>query len=224
MTYSVIIPAFNAQETLAEAINSALDQTIAPAEIIVVDDGSTDETAQIAEDFGGVVRVFSQANQGPGAASNFGIAQSNQAVIAGLDADDLWLPTKMEVQLSHLQNASSPIVSTTHSRQFRHGQPDNGQGMVRAAPTRSTMVLHRDIYDQVGPITAPAHKGGDMIDWFGRARDMGFAVETLPDVLMLRRIIPGSMSYGMSDDLKSDFLEVARAALKRKRLSEGRKS
>lgn len=224
MSFSVIIPAFNAQETIAEAITSVLEQTIAPAEVIVVDDGSTDETVQIASAFGGVVSVVSQPNQGPAVATNAGIAKSSQPIIAGLDADDKWLPEKMEIQLAHLRGADKPIISATHARQFRHNVPDTGDGIVRASPSRSTMVFDRATFDMVGPITAPANKGGDMIDWFAKAREKGFDVDVLPDVLMLRRIIDGSLSYGMSDELKSDFLQVAREALLRKRAKKGANS
>jgi glycosyltransferase involved in cell wall biosynthesis len=98
---SVIVPAFNAATTLAEALGSALAQTYKNIEILVVDDGSTDATAAIAREFAaadGRVSLVRRSNGGIAAARNSGIAVSKGAYIAPLDADDLWHPTKIEKQ------------------------------------------------------------------------------------------------------------------------------
>ena len=89
-TFSVVIPAFNAGRYLGEAVRSALGQSLAPLEVVVVDDGSTDSTREVAEGFGGRVRVFSGVNAGPSAARNRGVAESRGTWIAFLDADDRW--------------------------------------------------------------------------------------------------------------------------------------
>ncbi len=93
---SVIVPAFNAEQYLAEAIDSVLAQTYHPLEIIVIDDGSTDETVNIARAYGDPVVVIEQANQGPAGARNTGFAASRGSIIALLDADDQWMPTRLE--------------------------------------------------------------------------------------------------------------------------------
>ena len=85
---SVIIPTYNYGKFIAEAIESALAQTIAPAEIVVVDDGSTDDSLRVLEPFRDSVRVLRQANQGVSAARNLGIRESRGGLIAFLDADD----------------------------------------------------------------------------------------------------------------------------------------
>ena len=85
-----MIPAFNAEQYLGEAIRSALGQSLAPLEVVVVDDGSTDSTREVAEGFGGRVRVFSGVNAGPSAARNRGVAEARSTWIAFLDADDRW--------------------------------------------------------------------------------------------------------------------------------------
>ena len=92
--YSVVIPAFNAEATLGETIRSALEQTVPPAEILVVDDGSTDGTDAVAAGFADRVRVIRQDNAGPGAATSRGLAAVETPFAATLDADDLWLPGK----------------------------------------------------------------------------------------------------------------------------------
>lgn len=95
---SIIIPTFNYGRFIAEAIQSALGQTLKPVEVIVVDDGSTDDTAEVVERFGDRVRYIRQENAGVSMARNNGVAASRGELIAFLDADDIWEPTKLERQ------------------------------------------------------------------------------------------------------------------------------
>lgn len=97
-TCSVIIPCYNGAAFVGEAITSVLSQTAPPREVIVVDDGSTDDSADIAERFGPPVRVVRQANAGVAAARNCGVRESRSEWIAFLDADDAWEPTKLAEQ------------------------------------------------------------------------------------------------------------------------------
>lgn len=101
-TVSVIIPVFNGSSTLAAAIESVRRQTYPDHEIIVVDDGSTDGTAEIAKAFSDV-RYIRQENRGVGAARNRGVAEARGQYVAFLDADDLWLRKKLEIQLEILR-------------------------------------------------------------------------------------------------------------------------
>lgn len=102
---SVIIPTFNAAEFVVEAIQSVLAQTCDDLEVIVVDDGSTDRTADMIEPFAGGVRYIQQENAGVSSARNRGIAESKGKYVAFLDADDTWLPTKLERQLEALRKS-----------------------------------------------------------------------------------------------------------------------
>jgi glycosyltransferase involved in cell wall biosynthesis len=97
---SVIIPTYNYGRFLTEAISSALEQTHPPLEIIVIDDGSTDDTADVAERFSAQVTYIRQENAGVSAARNRGVAESSGELIAFLDADDIWEPTKLEKQVA----------------------------------------------------------------------------------------------------------------------------
>lgn len=108
---SVVIPCYNGAKYLRETIQSALAQTHPPLEILVIDDGSTDDSAAIAELFGPPVRVIRQTNQGESVARNRGIDEAQGDWIAFLDADDLWLPEKLETQLAHQSTDSDFIVS-----------------------------------------------------------------------------------------------------------------
>lgn len=98
-TVSVVIPCYNAARYLRETLDSAICQTHRPLEVIVVDDGSTDESAEIAESYGPPVRVLRQPNQGESVARNRGIEEAQGDWIALLDADDIWENVKLERQL-----------------------------------------------------------------------------------------------------------------------------
>ena len=99
---SVVIPAYNSAATLHNAVCSALDQTLPPAQIIVVDDGSTDHTADVARSFGSAVLYLRQARAGASAARNAGIRAARYTWVALLDADDRWRPSKLEAQAAAL--------------------------------------------------------------------------------------------------------------------------
>lgn len=97
---SVIIPAYNQAQFLASAIRSVLAQTYQNLEIIIVDDGSTDDTAEISQQFGNVVRYFCQENQGLAGARNTGIREARGKYVALLDSDDQWLPAFLQSMMS----------------------------------------------------------------------------------------------------------------------------
>lgn len=108
---SVIIPNYNYGRFIGVAIESALAQTLPPIEIIVVDDGSTDDSAQIVESFGGKVRLIRQQNGGVGKARNVGAASSTGDFLAFLDADDVWIADKLEKQMRLFEDESVGYVS-----------------------------------------------------------------------------------------------------------------
>lgn len=97
---SVIIPTYNYGRFIADAIRSVLDQTYPPTEIIAVDDGSTDDTSDVVRSFGDGVKYVHQSNTGVCAARNFGVETSTGELLAFLDADDSWEPTKLERQVA----------------------------------------------------------------------------------------------------------------------------
>src|SRR5712692_4293853 len=102
-TVSVVIPVYNGERYLAEAISSVLDQTYKNFELIVVDDGSTDQSAAVVRSFtDDRIRYLYQSNGGASKARNLGVAASRGTVIAFLDSDDVWLPHKLERQIDCL--------------------------------------------------------------------------------------------------------------------------
>jgi glycosyltransferase involved in cell wall biosynthesis len=112
MSVSVIIPVYNHARFLPEAVESALAQTLAPREVIVVDDGSTDDTPEVLDRYKDRVRILRQINQGVSAARNTGAANSDGEYLAFLDADDVWAQRKLELQAR--QFAADPDLGLVH--------------------------------------------------------------------------------------------------------------
>ena len=113
---SVIIPSYNSAAYLPAAIDSALNQTVAPLEVIVVNDGSTDETPQVLERYQGRIVTITQENRGLSGARNRGIAAAGGNLVAFLDADDVWLPEKLEKQIEVPQRTPAALDWSTRPR------------------------------------------------------------------------------------------------------------
>ena len=207
--YGVVIPAFNAERTLRETLESVLAQTVAAAEIVVVDDGSTDGTADLAASVSPRVRVVRQANAGPGTATSRGVHELWSPLVAMVDADDVWLPTKIEIQLRALAADPTIALVSAKMRQFRHGQTDDCLGEIRSGPTRSTIVVRREVFFAVGDVFDQPGRMGEMIDWLARLRNQGYRMHELDEVLALRRVISGSLSQRRAERHGEGFLAVA---------------
>jgi glycosyltransferase involved in cell wall biosynthesis len=216
MPYSVIIPAYNAEAFIADAIASVRAQTIGPSEIIVVDDGSTDRTAAVIAALGPGIRLIHQENKGSGEATNTALRAVTTGMIAGLDSDDVWLPHKMEMQLREFQSDPDIAACFAQTRQFHDGRPDDGGGRVADAWTRTTMVIRTGVALSAGPVCNPPGGVGELVDWFARIREVGGRV---PEVLALRRIRPGSLTYARSAGAERGYLFAARRSVLRRRAS-----
>lgn len=214
--YSVVIPAFNAAATIAETLRSVVAQSVKPDTIIVVDDGSTDDTVAVISAMNLPVRMLRQENAGPGSATTKGIASLSAPFIATLDADDLWLPTKIEEQFAQFRRSPGTSGVFTHMRNFRDDRPDAAEIAPTPGWSRSTMMIRREVVDAVGPIVDPPGGRGEMIDWIARVREAGFILDMLGAALALRRIRPGSLSYGRDANRDRGYLEVARLAMQRR--------
>lgn len=216
--YSVVIPAFNAEATIREAINSILAQSVKPAAIFVVDDGSTDKTAIAAAETRGPVHVITKENGGPGSATSAGLRRAATAFVATLDADDVWLPWKMERQLARLEADHDVTGIFALGRHFRDGEkPDpDGKGAVTRLWTRTTMVFRTEAAHAVGDLVDLPGYLGELVDWLDRSRSIGHRHVMLEDVLAMRRIRPGSLSDTGSSDRTRGYLHAARRAMERR--------
>jgi glycosyltransferase involved in cell wall biosynthesis len=137
---SVVVPAHDAAATVADAIRSVLAQTRPADEIVVVDDGSTDDTVAVVRSFGGAVRLVSQPQSGPSSARNAGAAATTGEWLAFLDADDAWHPAKLERQLRVADHAA--IVATDWTRGALPEIAPDRVGTTRIS-TRDILVMNR---------------------------------------------------------------------------------
>ena len=158
---SVIIPAFNRSHTLPKALDSVLSQTLKPREIIVVDDGSTDETNAVLANYPGLC-IISQDNRGVSAARNVGIEKAGGDWIAFLDSDDEWLSDKLEKQWDAICN-DDKLICHTDEIWIRNGKRVNpmkkhqkfgGWIYERCLPlcviSPSSVMIHRSVFKDVG--------------------------------------------------------------------------
>lgn len=159
---SIIIPVYNAEKYLREAIDSALQQTYKECEVIVVDDGSTDNTPKILLEYRSQIQIISQSNQGSAAACNAGVKAAKGEWISFLDADDVWLPEKLARQM---EDCGSNAISHTDSICFGDALtneilrssfeiPYSGKVLehllIRNFITKSTVLMRRQIFQELG--------------------------------------------------------------------------
>ncbi|HEV7766893.1 MAG TPA: glycosyltransferase family A protein [Thermoanaerobaculia bacterium] len=220
MKLSVVIPTYNVSRYITESLQSVLAQLPSDAEVIVVDDGSTDDTAAIAESFGAPVRVIRAAHAGIGATVNRGFAEARGTLIAGIDADDRWLPRKMSRQLAALDADPSLDVVFGHVRQFVSPEVrDPERFAITDEPMpglhRGTMVLRAAAWHRVGPMETDLILG-EFISWYSRAIDADLKMLMLPDVVYERRV-HGNNTVIQARDAYGDYLRVVKATLDRRR-------
>lgn len=144
-TISVIIPAYNAKEYVGRAIDSVLAQTRPADEIIVVDDGSTDNTAEVIKSYGSKVCFIHQENGGASVARNTGIEAATGQWIAFLDADDEWLSEKLQLQIEHLKRNSDLVW--THSNYFMHTAAESKQRLAFSPAKYERLLRQGDCFE-----------------------------------------------------------------------------
>jgi glycosyltransferase involved in cell wall biosynthesis len=219
---SVVIPAFNAARTIGESITSVLAQERPPDEIIVIDDGSTDDTGGRAARLSPRVKVLGQANLGPPAAINNGIREAGGTHLAFIDADDLWSPDKLALQeaafaaepaldaaFGHMRSFACPSATADERRRWRiPSGPQPGWLL-------GTLLVKRTAVDRVG-LLDERFRIGAAIDWFARMRDRDLDLRMLDAVMMHRRVHEGSLSQ-RSDARDKGYLQLVRARLQERR-------
>jgi glycosyltransferase involved in cell wall biosynthesis len=222
---SCIVPVFNGERYLKEALDSVLAQTYRPIEVLVVDDGSTDATAAMVASYGTQVRAFWQPNAGPAAARNLGLGAARGEFVAFLDADDLWHTEKLTRQMARFRGRPELDLCVTHARNF--WIPELEQEAARYRDHRcaealpgyyaSSLMARRGLFDTVGRYdTSLGH--GSQLEWFVRATDHGADIELLPDLLVYRRLHQGNRSRLMGPASRDEFVRILKTFLDRRRL------
>jgi glycosyltransferase involved in cell wall biosynthesis len=224
---SCIVPVFNGERYLRQALDSIFAQTYRPLEVVVVDDGSTDATAVIVASFGDRLRYLRQDNQGPPVARNLGIRAAKGEYVAFLDADDLWHPEKLQRQIkrfearpelgycvTYCQNFWIPDLQAEAEkyREHRVAQPLPGY-------VTQTLFARAAVFDSVGLFNvALAH--GDSTEWFLRAAQKGTVMELLPDVLSYRRLHSENRSRLLASNSREEFLHIVKTSLDSRRMNK----
>lgn len=219
---SVIMPAFNAERYLAEAIASVLGQTYPRIEFIVVNDGSTDRSSEIARAFGDRLTVIDcPVNGGIGHARNRGMASAKGAFIAFMDADDIWTSDKIERQMESFLRDPELGISFTHMQCFISPELPDAVKALRACPTEpqagtvaATALARRAVVDMTGDFDTDL-KVGEFIDWFARAKAKGFTWRLEPGVHLRRRIHDSNTGVTQRASYV-DYVRVARRAIRRR--------
>lgn len=221
-TISIIIPVFNAERYLAEAIESVLMQAVKHLEIIVVDDGSTDESAKVANTFKNDTCYLLQENKGAAAARNLGISLAKGPLLAFLDADDVWTAHKLELQLKVLEDDPKLDMVLGNVEQFVSPELDaeNRNRLrieLKIMPGYhvGTMLIKKKSFQQVGLFRENLQLA-ETVDWFSRAKEMKLHYKMLPEVVMKRRIHTTNQGLYKRQHMK-DYVSVLKTALDRRR-------
>jgi glycosyltransferase involved in cell wall biosynthesis len=219
ISYSVVIPAYNAAPYIADAIASVMAQTIPPHEIFVINDGSTDDTESVVAGLKGPIRVINQENQGPGAATTAGFKRVVTPIVATLDADDLWLPTKTARQLAMLDDDPGLAGVFSLARHFADGtEPDPaGDGAVRRLWTRTTLMFRTAAAREIGDLIDLPGQLGELIDWLARSQELGHRHLMIEEILAMRRIRAGSLSSKLDADRSRGYLFAVHKAMERRK-------
>lgn len=221
---SCIVPVFNGERYLREAIESILAQTYRPLEIIVADDGSTDKTAAVVAGYGERVQYLHQSNAGPAAARNLGLRAAQGEFVAFLDGDDLWHPEKLARQMARFQARPNLELCLTHVRNFwipelheeaarfrKHRRAEALPGYITSA-----LLARHTLFHTVGQFDA-ALRHGDDTDWFLRVAEHGAVIELLRDVLTYHRMHHANLSRRHAAASREEYVRIVKAALDRRR-------
>lgn len=225
---SVVIPAYDAAAYLAAAIESVLGQTYRRLEVIVVDDGSSDGTADVARAFAERVRYLRQPHLGPGAARNRGVGEARGALLAFQDADDEWIETKLERQVAaladpavdmvfgHMEEFLSDDLSESERRRIESRPGPRPGYMVQA------MLIRREAFARVGEFE-PTWRVGEFVDWYTKALERGLRAVMLPDVVARRRLHGDNLGL-RERAARGDYVRILKRAVDRRRAARPREA
>lgn len=219
MRVSVVIPALNAARFVADAIDSCLAQHGAGAEaeveIVVVDNGSEDGTVDLVRSrYGDQVLIVEEPQKGIAHARNAGVARCFGDAVAFLDADDVWLPSKLSQQARVLREQADVDLVFCHGVEF--ADPP-GVAPCRPEPrpflSSSALCARRSAMDRVGAF--PPFRSGEFIAWYGWAMTLGLGTHVLPDTLVRRRVHASNSTRSRA--LLADYPAAMRWLMERRR-------
>jgi glycosyltransferase involved in cell wall biosynthesis len=222
---SVVIPVYNGETFLGEAISSALHQTVTPREIIVIDDGSTDRTSQIASGFGPPVLCYRQERQGPPVARNYGIEKAASEWISMLDSDDVWPANSLELQLN--QAAKDPTVQVvagyarlwTNPEETLLPQPSSIGEEPRLFLGWGSVLVRKSLFSRLGMLNTQLFCCDDW-DWFMRARELGIRMDIHNGLVLNYRRHGGNLTNNQARNNRY-IVKMLKQSLDRRRAAGG---
>ena len=221
---SVVIPVYNGEKYLSEAVESVLNQHFPPFEIIVVDDGSTDGTEAVCKTFSDKIIYLKQENQGAAAARNLGVNKATGTYLAFLDADDIWSANRLRDGITSITKEGAPPIFFGMTEEFYSPETDEAfRSRYKCAekPVKGihpgTMLIKREDFLKVGSFTTE-YTTGEFIDWFKRAEMAGLSHYVSPAVHMKRRIHYANHGI-IHKENNADYLKIIKKMLKQKRES-----
>ena len=225
MRISVVLPVYNRASYVGEAIESVLGQTRPPDELIVVDDGSTDDSVAVVERWARPsLRVVRQENRGIGGARNSGLREVTGDLVAFIDSDDLWERDKLERQAVALRESDDVQLVFGHLVEFLSPERADELGASLRVSTdpvpgliATTLLVRRTAAERIGPFDESL-RVGEFVEWMARARDLGLATRMLPEVVARRRVHGGNTVLTRPS---TDYLRAIKSTLDRRRRAAG---
>jgi glycosyltransferase involved in cell wall biosynthesis len=222
---SIIMPVYNGEKYVSQALESLFKDVYRPIEVIAVDDGSSDNTAQIIEEYENVHYIY-QDHEGVASARNKGIAVSRGEIIAFLDCDDIWQPNRLTATVSYFQQR--PEIGYVLGKEMMFVEsgcevppwvkPEWLEKPQDASNT-GVLVARRATFDLVGLFNA--YIVGEDTEWLVRASEAGVPVARLPEVVLHRRIHEENLSVNMLQMRKDNLMRIARESIHRQQKKRG---
>lgn len=222
---SVVIAAYNSERFIADALESVLAEVSEQDDVIVVDDGSTDGTADIVRRYP-TVRLVQQRNAGPAAARNTAIQSSSAAYIAAIDHDDLWPAGRLDRMVAALEanpeagyvagrqrlvvSPGAPLpywLKSTEPEELERFRNERGTGMI---------MIRRSAFDRVGLFDESMTRGGEDIDWVFRCREAGYSEVKIDAEVLIRRLHGGNITASEADMQRARFAILRNRAQRRR--------
>jgi glycosyltransferase involved in cell wall biosynthesis len=214
---SVIIAVRDGARYLAEALTSVTGQSTPAAEIIVVDDGSTDGSGDVAARSAPSARILTQAPSGYAVAVNRGVAEASSPLLAFLDADDRWDADALTCRLRRLAEDDAPDLVVGATRNFLSPDLTEAEAGAIRVHTRTfraevlpAAVVRRDAFHRVGMLDEGLRTGA-ALDWISRARLAGTTVAHVDDVVLHRRVHASNLGRSEQAARNADLLHIVRA-------------
>ncbi len=220
---SVIIAAYNYGRYLREAIDSAIVQTYPSTEIIVINDGSTDDTEKIAQSYGAKIRYFYQEHQGLASPKNRGVTLAQGEYIAFLDADDVWPENRLELMMAPFSNDKSLDMVFGQIRNFLSPELTVEKEKALKRPTEpmsgicpGALLIKKASFLKVG-FFEPEWKVTEFLNWHLQAKDLGLKMTSVKELVLFRRLHDENNTLRQRQYLSAEFAKALKASLDRKK-------